>query len=153
MEQDMPYWEKTPNAIARKYFKDNNLSYDDVTKARWRMLIAILEKHLEQRNKEQEEIEKQDKWKKDYTYELDKCVYNKKTKQKPFITAYINVKVDNYSIREGISFNSDGWIGFAGWASTYNTIPFTNAFMEWVDWLVKEKNNEQNARETISTNI
>ena len=34
--------------------------------------------------------------------------------------------------REAISFNKDGFIGFAGWASTGNEKPFVSAFNEWV---------------------
>lgn len=121
----------TPNEEARAYFYP--LTYDDVSKADWRYLIAILQKHIDRRNEEQLKI-KEEKGFSDYTYEIDKCVWNKESKHKKF-SAYINVKLDGYSIREGISFNPDGFIGFAGWASSYNTILFTDAFKEWVDFM------------------
>lgn len=38
--------------------------------------------------------------------------------------------------REAISFNSDGFIGFCGWADDKNSIPFLVAFYRWVnEWL------------------
>lgn len=130
--------DRTPNEKARQYFKDAGLCYP-ISKQDWRMLITILEKHLDKRN---EEVAQMTEGKRDYVYKLDKCIYNKETKHRPFC-AYINVKVDNYSVREGISFNTDGFIGFAGWASSYNTILFTDAFMEWVDYM-----KDKNAKET-----
>lgn len=38
--------------------------------------------------------------------------------------------------REAISFNSDGFIGFAGWADSRNVQPFLKVFKEWVSYLV-----------------
>lgn len=34
--------------------------------------------------------------------------------------------------REAVTFNPDGFIGFAGWADDRNIIPFINAFTSWV---------------------
>ena len=50
--------------------------------------------------------------------------------------AYLRVNGSYFTDREAISFNRDGFIGFAGWASDKNVKPFINAFMEWVDWFV-----------------
>lgn len=45
----------------------------------------------------------------------------------------------NYFIeREGITFNHDGFISFAGWASDTNVVPFLEAFKSWVMWLREE---------------
>ncbi|MGG3890247.1 hypothetical protein [Metabacillus fastidiosus] len=49
--------------------------------------------------------------------------------------AAINVNGSYFSNREGITFNQDGFIGFAGWASGYNLKPFVDAFEKWMDWL------------------
>lgn len=38
-----------------------------------------------------------------------------------------------FSKREAVSFNSDGFIGFAGWASTTNLHPITRGFIAWLD--------------------
>lgn len=40
--------------------------------------------------------------------------------------------------REAISFNSDGFIGFAGWADNTNVQPFLRAFNNWVNELAKK---------------
>lgn len=44
--------------------------------------------------------------------------------------------------RECISFNANGWIGFAGWADQGNTNPILRAFIEWCDALAATKEKE-----------
>lgn len=51
--------------------------------------------------------------------------------------AAINVQGSYFDNREGITFNENGFIGFAGWASDYNVRPFVRAFEKWMDWLEK----------------
>lgn len=48
-------------------------------------------------------------------------------------SAYIKCKGRNFDTRECISFNTDMFIGFSGWASTKNVTPIINGFMEWFD--------------------
>lgn len=47
----------------------------------------------------------------------------------------ISVNGPYFSNREAITFNRDGSIGFAGWATTNNLEPFIKAFVLWVEWL------------------
>jgi len=124
----------TPNNRARKHFWAE-FTYDDITLPRFGKLFSILEKHIEKRN----EIESK-KVNRDYVYTLrtKDCIFKPKTARHPYFEAYIKVLCDNYSLREAISFNSNEWIGFAGWASSYNTVLFTDAFEEWLDWLRKD---------------
>lgn len=49
--------------------------------------------------------------------------------------AYLFVNSYYFTQREAISFNPNGFIGFAGWASDNNVRPFTEAFMEWCDYM------------------
>ena len=49
--------------------------------------------------------------------------------------AEIFVNAHYFSGREAITFNQNGFIGFAGWASDYNVKPFIDAFDKWIDWL------------------
>lgn len=49
--------------------------------------------------------------------------------------AVIEVDGFYFSRREAITFNSGGFIGFAGWACDYNTTPFVSAFEKWIGWL------------------
>lgn len=39
----------------------------------------------------------------------------------------------HFTEREAISFNQDGFIGFAGWADDKNYRPFVDAFVRWVN--------------------
>lgn len=51
-------------------------------------------------------------------------------------SAFICVDGDYFKGREAISFNSNGFIGFAGWADDKNVQPFLRAFVLWVvEWL------------------
>lgn len=47
--------------------------------------------------------------------------------------AYFFVDSDYFEEREAISFNTDGFIGFCGWASDRNAKPFVEAFKVWCD--------------------
>lgn len=50
--------------------------------------------------------------------------------------AYLFVSGFYFHGREAISFNPDGFIGFAGWADWCNTQPFLRAFRRWVlEWM------------------
>ena len=44
----------------------------------------------------------------------------------------IKVNGPYFTGRQGIGFESDGWIGFCGWASGLNSVPFEDGFEEWV---------------------
>lgn len=119
---------------ARQYFADR-LTYADLNKPNWRQLIVILEKHIQRHN--EKELKKPE-YDRNYIMEIGKCVFRKGTKA---ITkrAYINVKLDNYTEREGISFNPTEFIGFCGWAGNYNLQVFVDAFKEWVDYIYEQK--------------
>ena len=51
--------------------------------------------------------------------------------------AYFYMDSDYFKGREAVSFNQDGFVGFAGWAADNNVTPITNAFMKWVEYLKK----------------
>lgn len=46
---------------------------------------------------------------------------------------YIMVNGDYFKRREAISFNKDGFIGIAGWASSPNEKPILNSLKKWLD--------------------
>lgn len=48
---------------------------------------------------------------------------------------FIMVDGKYFKRREAISFNNDGFIGFAGWASSENCKPINKAFIKWVESL------------------
>lgn len=58
------------------------------------------------------------------------------------ISCFLYVNSHYFERRECISFNADGWIGFAGWADQGNTNPILRAFIEWCDALAATKEKE-----------
>ena len=129
---------------AREYFKP--LTMEDVTENNFIRLCGILEKYLGQYNNNVLEY-RTSHVHGDNRYHM--ALYHNKHKgtiyvtdnrrKSPFKGAYIKVLCDNYAVREGISFNKDGFIGFAGWSDSTNVRPFLDAFEEWVDILKLEK--------------
>ena len=126
---------------AREYFKP--LTYEDINETQFNKLVAIMEEKLGVWNRTVLE-ERADNVKSSKYYmqiyphkkfgKYPGTRYNPRRKDNK-LSAFIIVKCDNYSIREGISFNADGFIGFAGWSDKYNVKPFLDAFKEWVDMM------------------
>ena len=52
-------------------------------------------------------------------------------------SAFLFCNADYFKQREAISFNPDGFVGFAGWAASQSAQPLYDAFTEWVDWFVE----------------
>lgn len=62
-------------------------------------------------------------------------------KQRPefrpdYFWAGIKCRSFYFNDREAVSFNPDGFIGFAGWADSTNIRPILDGFEQWVDWMV-----------------
>ena len=120
----------TDSDKARQKFIDAGLSYEDITESKFYLLLSILANELES-----------------FDNNSFKMIISKRLKKDmPIInfddrgnmtSAFIKVSAYYFSGREGISFNSDGWIGFAGWACSTNLIPFTTALSKWVDEIVR----------------
>ena len=51
---------------------------------------------------------------------------------------YMTCSSHYFNKREAVSFNSDGFIGFAGWASTNNVIPIRQGVLNWLDELTNK---------------
>ena len=47
--------------------------------------------------------------------------------------AGIKCEADYFDDREAVSFNDDGFIGFAGWASSKNVAPILEGFSDWIN--------------------
>jgi len=45
---------------------------------------------------------------------------------------YMTCKTEQWGNREAVSFNRDGFIGFAGWADSNNIKPIINAVESWL---------------------
>lgn len=50
-------------------------------------------------------------------------------------SAFLFVNSFYFTQREAVSFNGDGFIGFAGWADDGNVQPILDAFIEWCDYM------------------
>ena len=72
---------------------------------------------------------------------LSKKIDIKKNTDGSIKCCYLYMNSHYFTRREAISFNSDGWIGFAGWADMGNLNPIKRAFMSWCDELKKNKEN------------
>ena len=119
------------NDEAREKFKSMGLSYEILDESRIRLLYKMVKTELKIFKKEDDakmNMTRSDK--------LDMRVTN----DGEFIYAFMYVNGGYFKRREAISFNKDGFIGFAGWASSKNTQPFVRAFMKWCDILGEIKN-------------
>ncbi len=59
--------------------------------------------------------------------------YNGKYGMNPTVNKYMTCHSDRWNEREAVSFNPDGFIGFAGWADSKNTRPILDAVEKWLD--------------------
>ena len=116
---------------ARARFKDSGLTYDDITDGDILVLIMLLNREIKKSNKTGETSV--------YTMRLsDKRIIKHKSNG-AIIECYLYMNSHYFTQRECISFNRDGFIGFAGWADVGNKNPILRAFLEWVDILKAQK--------------
>lgn len=115
------------NNEARQYFKDKGLTYADVTEGDILVLIGNLNKEIKKSNKAGETSTN--------TMHLSKKVTMKKNRDGSIISCFLYMNSHYFTQREAVSFNEDGFIGFAGWADQGNTNPLLRAFLKWCDYL------------------
>ena len=118
------------NDYCRAKFKELGLSYDDITDGDILTLVMLLNREIKRSIKSGESLKTM--------YLSDKKVI--KHKSNGAITeCYLFMNSHIFTQRECISFNKDGWIGFAGWADSGNSNPIRRAFLEWCDILKAQK--------------
>lgn len=113
---------------AREFFKNRGLSYDSVHEGDILILCMMLQRELKKSNKAGETS---------VTMTLSKRVDMKKKSNGSITECYIYMNAHYFTRRECISFNRDGFIGFAGWADQGNTNPLLRAFLEWCNYLAE----------------
>lgn len=119
---------------AREYFKNKGLTYDSITEGDILILAMMLEKELKKSNKSGETSVS--------SMSLSKKIDMKKKTNGHIICCFLYMGSHYFTQREAISFNRDGFIGFAGWADQGNTNPLLRAFLKWCDYLAEgEKTN------------
>lgn len=116
---------------ARQYFADKGLAYSDITEGDILVLVGNLNKEIKKSNKAGETSVD--------TMHLSKKVTMKKNRDGSIINCYLYMNSHYFTQREAISFNTDGFIGFAGWADQGNTNPILRAFLSWCDYLADSK--------------
>ena len=119
------------NDEARQYFKDKGLTYEDITEGDILTLTMMLNKELKMANKECETSVG--------TMYLSRKVNMKRKTNGSLICCYLYMNSHYFTRRECISFNYDGFIGFAGWADQGNTNPILRAFLKWCDYLAESE--------------
>ena len=111
---------------SRQLFKELGLTYADA-KYHTYLLMEVLKTHLKEHCKTSH-----------IQMRLSKIVHFDDAK---FANGgpYLYVNGDYFKRRECISFNRDGFIGFAGWASSSNLKPILNAFNYWCNAVAEYK--------------
>lgn len=120
---------------ARKRFAEAGLTYRDINEGDICVLVMLLNKELKAASKNKEtsvpklrmSLKIQSKFLKDGTV---KC-------------CFLFVNGSYFTQRECISFNQNGFIGFAGWSDDTNVAPIIKAFDQWVDVLVAQREPKQ----------
>ena len=126
---------------ARKLYADANISYADITHKDFLFLQFALADELEKYSKEvnDPEIHGISTMRISYEKRLYFPKFNTNSKNE-MTSAFIRVDSHYFEGREAISFNRDGFIGFAGWADDTNIKPFVLAFNRFV-WLISARKN------------
>lgn len=119
------------NKEARQYFRDKGLSYHDITEGDILSLLMLLNREIKKSNKAGETSVS--------TMHMSSKIGMKKRTNGTIIQCFLYVNSHYFTRREAISFNEDGFIGFAGWADQGNTNPLLRAFLRWCDDLAEAK--------------
>ncbi len=122
------------NEEARAYFKDKSLTYADIFEGDILVLVMMLNQEIKKSNKNEETSTT--------TMHLSSKIDIKKKTNGSIITCFLYMNSHYFTRREAISFNRDGFIGFAGWADQGNTNPLLRAFLKWCDYLTESKVND-----------
>jgi hypothetical protein len=118
---------KDSSELARKYFSLCSLKLKDVTKEKCEILRNFIKKEMYILLADDS-----------YNMINDFCMDARIRKDKHGIYLYANGSY--FTRREAISFYfEEEYIGFCGWASGCNRIPFIIGFIKWCDWLEEKK--------------
>lgn len=112
---------------AREYFKNHGLSYGDVTSGDICVLVMMLNSAIKKARKTGEMSYE--------TLSLSERIKVKYNTNGTIKNCFLFVNSDNFTRRECISFNTDGFIGFAGWSDNTNVKPMIEAFVDWCKYL------------------
>lgn len=120
---------------AREYFLEKGLTYHDITEGDILALVLYLNQEIKKAIKDREMSTT--------TMHLSQKVDMKKRSNGTITECYLYMNSHYFTRRECISFNQNGYIGFAGWADQGNTNPILRAFLRWCDSLMKVEESDQ----------
>ena len=123
---------ETSRVAARKKF-NNNLTYKDVTRKEIEKLHELVAKEIEEAAGKGECLE---------TMKIHPKIRTRCKSNKKIIRAFLYVDSHYFEKRECISFNENGFIGFAGWAGESNIKPILKGFCKWCDYMIDAKVKE-----------
>ena len=104
---------------ARDYFKNSGLTYTIITKQSMQRLRTLLDAEMETSNLIRG------------SFRTDRVPEIRRPKTR--ISAHLRCKSSYFKGRQAITFEPNGFIGFAGWADDINVQPVLKAFNAWVD--------------------
>lgn len=104
---------------ARQAFADAGLTYDDLTPTALCFLRTLVAEAVK------------DAGLFGGTFRVANRFYMRPGPHGPY--RYLTCRAQNFDVREAISFNADGFIGFAGWADSQNVQPILQGFTAWVE--------------------
>lgn len=116
---------------ARQAFKNSKIEYADLSYIDIKMLTIYVDNEFKEAfiNDEIDDMM--------YT---NKKIQIKKDKYLNLTAAFLFVDGAYFEKRECISFNQDGFIGFAGWASDKNVKPIIKGFIKWLKDIERKLN-------------
>lgn len=120
---------------AREYFREKGLTYHDITEGDILALVLYLNQEIKKAIKDREMSTT--------TMHLSQKVDMKKRSNGTITECYLYMNSHYFTRLECISFNQNGYIGFAGWADQGNTNPILRAFLRWCDSLTKVEESDQ----------
>lgn len=110
--------------VARQYFVENGFKYEDITEGDICILYMLLNKHIKRAVKAKSMSTD--------SMRMSQKIDSKYRTNGTLKSCYLYINSHYFTQREAISFNLDGFIGFAGWADSSNRQPFIDAFVEWI---------------------
>ena len=116
---------------ARQYFKDKDLEYKDISRGNVQQLRRAINKKM---------IDS--KLMGDTLRCRQRAEFHGPMSYQGRIRSFwagIECRSFYFDDREAVSFNRDGFIGFAGWADSKHIRPILDGFEEWVDWMALNK--------------
>lgn len=119
------------NDEAREYFKNKNLSYNDINAGDICCLVMLLNQSIKKACKNSEMSVD--------SMHMSEKIKSKYTTNGKLVECYLFINSHYFTQRECISFNKDGFIGFAGWSGTQNLVPIISAFIKWCDYLAENR--------------